>query len=313
MIGLQSAFPLVAAWLAVPLFFLVLFVVFLTIKFSPIVSRYFQHQPPFMPLRVSPSDRGETVEFTTDDGLRLAGTYLSSRTPEQAGVIVYCHEYLSDRWSYLPYIDHLRDLGFDLFTFDFRNHGESQSEPGYGPMQWTTDREVRDLRAALETLRQRHDRDPAGFGLFGVSRGGTTGLVTAAMRARRLGRHHRWGVSDPRNDGPVHPSLVRPVRSQPDFTKVAAVVGLQYARSDGAVAHRTAFELPVPERRSGGGQAGTPALADDSRRGRLLYQPRDRSGPATTAARNTKSSGWSRTRSTIGAVRPILRGTTIGL
>ena len=56
--------------------------------------------------------------------------------------MVYCHEFLSDRWSYRPYIDRLRDLGFDVFTFDFRNHGESQSEPGYEPMHWASDREV---------------------------------------------------------------------------------------------------------------------------------------------------------------------------
>jgi pimeloyl-ACP methyl ester carboxylesterase len=203
--GLQSAFPLIAAWLAVPLFFLVLFVVFVTIKYSPIVSRYFQHQPPFMPLRVSPSDVGETVDFTADDGLRLRGTYLPCRTSEQAGVIVYCHEYLSDRWSYRPYIDHLRDLGFDLFSFDFRNHGESETERGYGPMQWTTDREVRDLRAALETLRLRPDRDPAGFGLFGVSRGGTTSLVAAATEP------DVWGVV---TDGafPTHGTMVPYIR-----------------------------------------------------------------------------------------------------
>ena len=73
------------------------------------------------------------VEFTTDDGLQLRGSYLRGRTDEQSGVIVYCHEYLSDRWSYQPYLDHLRDLGFDIFTFDFRNHGESESEPGYEP------------------------------------------------------------------------------------------------------------------------------------------------------------------------------------
>ena len=40
-------------------FLLVLFVVFITIKYSPIVSRHFQQQPPFMPLRVSPADGGE--------------------------------------------------------------------------------------------------------------------------------------------------------------------------------------------------------------------------------------------------------------
>ena len=70
-------------------------------------------------------------------------------------MIVYCHEYLSDRWSFHPYVDHLRDLGYDIFTFDFRNHGASDRDPGYAPLQWTTDHEVRDLRAALAYLRTR--------------------------------------------------------------------------------------------------------------------------------------------------------------
>ncbi len=96
------------------------------------------------------------------------------------GVLVYCHEFLSDRWSYLPYIDHLRDVGYDIFSFDFRNHGESESQPDYEPLQWVSDREVRDLRGALRYLRSRPDRDPAGFGLFGVSRGGTAALFAAA-------------------------------------------------------------------------------------------------------------------------------------
>ncbi len=205
MIGLMSALPLLAAWLAVPVFFLVLLVVFVAIKYSPIVSRHFQQQPPFLPLRVTPGETGEPVRFTTGDGLTLSGSYLRSRTAEQAGVIVYCHEYLSDRWSYHPYVDHLRDLGFDLFTFDFRNHGESENEPGYGPMQWTTDREVRDLRGALKLLRSRPDRDPAGFGLFGVSRGGTTALVAGASEP------DVWGVI---TDGafPTHGTMLPYIR-----------------------------------------------------------------------------------------------------
>ena len=77
-------------------------------------------------------------------------------------MLVFCHEYLSDRWSFQPYADGLRDLGFDLFTFDFRNHGASDSDPVYQPLQWVTDHEVRDLRAALAYLRSRPDRDPAG-------------------------------------------------------------------------------------------------------------------------------------------------------
>jgi pimeloyl-ACP methyl ester carboxylesterase len=163
-------------------------VLYLLIKYGPIVSRHFQRQPLFMPLRVPPVEASENVEFTTKDGLRLSGSYLRARTEQQAGLIVYCHEYHGDRWSVHPYVDHLRDFGFDLFAFDFRNHGASDHEEGYDPMQWTSDREVRDLRAALAYLRQRPDRDPAGFGLFGVSRGGTTALLAAAEEA------DVWGV-----------------------------------------------------------------------------------------------------------------------
>ena len=141
-----------------------------------------------MPLKVTPVERGESVDFQTADGLRLSGSYLQARTDEQAGVIVYCHEYLSDRWSFCPYIDHLRDLGYDIFTFDFRNHGASDLDRDYAPLQWTTEHEIDDLRAALAYLRTRDDHDPAGFGLFGVSRGGTTALITAAAEP------DVWGV-----------------------------------------------------------------------------------------------------------------------
>ncbi len=110
------------------------------------------------------------------------------RNTHRVGLLVFCHEYLSDRWSYLPYIDHLRDLGYDIFAFDFRNHGTSASAADYAPLQWATDYEVRDLRAALEYLRTRPDHDQAGFGLVGVSRGGSTALVVGSEES------DVWGV-----------------------------------------------------------------------------------------------------------------------
>src|SRR5262249_51989338 len=117
-----------------------------------------------------------------------SGSYLRARTAGRAGVLVFCHEYLGDRWSFHPYVDPLRDAGFDIFSFDFRNHGSSGREPGFAAMHWSSDREVGDLRTALAYLRTRPDRDSAGFGLFGVSRGGTVSLlVTPAER-------DVWGV-----------------------------------------------------------------------------------------------------------------------
>ena len=164
------------------------FLAYVVVKYAPIVVRVFEEKPMFLPLRVNPVDEGEEAHFRTRDGLGLVGTYLKARTLKRSGVMVFCHEYLSDRWSVLPYADHLRDLGFDLFSFDFRNHGRSESDPAYNPLQWVTDHEVADLDAALTYLRSRPDADRAGVGLFGISRGGGTALCVAERDPRV------WGV-----------------------------------------------------------------------------------------------------------------------
>jgi pimeloyl-ACP methyl ester carboxylesterase len=164
------------------------FLVYAAIRYSPIIGRIFEEKPLFLPLRVPPEPGGEDVRFATDDGLELAGTYFRASTEQRVGVLVFCHEYLSDRWSFRPYLEPVRALGYDVFTFDFRSHGESGLDPNYFPLQWVTDHEVNDLRAALAYLRSRPDRDTAGFGLFGVSRGGGTALVVAAQEC------DVWGV-----------------------------------------------------------------------------------------------------------------------
>jgi len=163
------------------------FLAYLVIRYAPIIGRIFEEKPLFFPLRVAPMP-GEEVRFTTSDGLELVGTYVSTPAASRVGVLVFCHEYLSDRWSFQPYIAPLLGLGFDIFSFDFRNHGASACAVAYRPLQWVSDHEVRDLRAALAYLRSRPDRDPAGFGLFGVSRGGGTALAVAA------GDPGVWGV-----------------------------------------------------------------------------------------------------------------------
>ncbi|MGZ3389640.1 MAG: alpha/beta hydrolase [Isosphaeraceae bacterium] len=180
MVGLSLYLDLVAATALVALAFLVIFLIYAVFTYGPVIRRIFELRPVFLPLRVSPEDLGEAVTFTTDDGLELSGSFLGRRNPQRVGLLVFCHEYLSDRWSYLPYLDQLRDVGYDVFTFDFRNHGSSASDPDYAPLQWATDYEVRDLRAALACLRDRPDHDQAGFGLIGVSRGGSTALVVGS-------------------------------------------------------------------------------------------------------------------------------------
>ncbi len=178
------ALPLVLYILIPALAALGLFLVYLWLKYSPIVGRIFEETPVLQPLKAAPCPDGQDVRFPTAGGLELSGTYYAARTPTRAGVIVFCHEFLGDSASASIYADPLRDLGFDLFAFDFRNHGRSDSEPGYDPLQWVSNRETRDVKAALAYVRARPDADPAGVGLFGVSRGGSAAICVAARDPR---------------------------------------------------------------------------------------------------------------------------------
>ena len=108
-----------------------MFVIYVTITYTPI-DRAGSSRRSRCSCRCGyvPRNGARRSAFTTDDGLSTRGKLpRGPADPTQAGVLVFCHEYLSDRWSYQPYVDHLRDLGFDVFTFDFRNHGASDSDP----------------------------------------------------------------------------------------------------------------------------------------------------------------------------------------
>ncbi len=156
------------------------FLAWLLNRYMGVVARIFEEKPLFIIPRGQPLPDSEEVRFPTTDGLTLAGSYLRTPVPVRRGVILFGPEYGSTRWSCGPYCEHLRAAGFDLFTFEFRNQGESDAQPGYEPLQWVTEREVADLRAAIAYLKQRNDADPEGIGFFGVSRGGGAGIIAAA-------------------------------------------------------------------------------------------------------------------------------------
>ncbi|NLF70905.1 MAG: alpha/beta fold hydrolase [Candidatus Anammoximicrobium sp.] len=119
-------------------------------------------------------------EFFTPDGLKLQGTYVRRRTVERLGVVVFCHEFGGDRHVAAPYVAGLLDEGFDVFAFDFRNHGESERMAGYTPRTWATRYEVLDVMAALNYVRSLEDADPEGVALVGISRGGSAAMSTAS-------------------------------------------------------------------------------------------------------------------------------------
>jgi pimeloyl-ACP methyl ester carboxylesterase len=142
-------------------------------------------QVPWLPSQWSaPLAEGATVRLAAADGTRLEGTYFRSTAPQRQGTIACCHELNGDRWNMLPFVGGLRRRGFDVFSFDFRNHGASDRTPGYEPTPWVTTYDTADVRAVTDYLASRPDACGQGIGLFGLSKGGTAALAAAAADPR---------------------------------------------------------------------------------------------------------------------------------
>ena len=180
MVFMEMIVGTLVALVATALLALAGWLVLLTIRFVPIIIRVFQEKPLLFQTIEPPLPDAEEVGFLTDDGISLRGSYLRALVSPRRGLVMFCHGFGSDRWSYRNYCDFLRGEGFDIFTFDFRNHGESQAQAGYAPLQWVTDRERADVQAALHYVKQRLGPGGTPLGLFGVSRGGGAAILAAA-------------------------------------------------------------------------------------------------------------------------------------
>lgn len=140
----------------------------------------FEHQPPFAVEAFPPNPHAERITFPTSHGLMLQGSLIRQDFQPPRGLIIFCPELGANRWSAAAYCEGLLDSGFDVFSFDFRNQGDSDPMPGYEPIHWLTEFEVDDVLAAIAFAQSRDDLHDVPLGLMGVSRGGAAALVAAA-------------------------------------------------------------------------------------------------------------------------------------
>lgn len=163
---------------------LLVFVVLVMAKYVRICLNLFMDT---RPLGYGPVDyqipHGQLVRFRSFDGTSLRGMHIN--TPNRAackGTIVFCHEYNCDMYSCARYAQPLVEAGFDVFTFDFRGHGESSCGRRYRPLQWASDKELEDVLGAcgyIESVLSGAGRT-TDIGIFGVSRGAGAALLAAA-------------------------------------------------------------------------------------------------------------------------------------
>ncbi len=127
-----------------------------------------------------PIEEGEEIRFETGDGTGLVGTYLPRLAEEIAGIVVYSHELNGDRWNALSYVEHLRSVGFDVFTFNYRRHGRNEAPCRWDDAFEVTKADVADLRAAVRAAVSRSSSTKPRLGVFGVGKGAAIALCAAA-------------------------------------------------------------------------------------------------------------------------------------
>ena len=131
------------------------------------------------------SNNVEHLIFESDK-LQLEAWWMPAENPR--ATLLFVHGAGSSRvspfFNTLGFYDNLQKAGVSVFTFDQRNHGNSQYTDGYLRMGAT---EYRDVLAAREWLRGRTDNDTPVI-ICGLSMGGATSIYALAngMRADGL-------------------------------------------------------------------------------------------------------------------------------
>ena len=153
-------------------------------RYVRIILKVMADTPP--PLSMGPRDfepiAGDEVDFRALDGSSLRGMFLyGRRRGPRRGTVIFAHEFASDMYSCARYCRPLLSAGYDVFSFDFRGHGQSPGQEDYTPRQWVSDREVADMMGAIAFVEDWLERQgyPVELGLFGISRGAAAALLAA--------------------------------------------------------------------------------------------------------------------------------------
>jgi len=128
-----------------------------------------------------PSDIGlpwEDVTLKTPEGIALA-CWLVRAPGEPKGTVIYLHGVSECKIVGLPMARELHDLGYNVFLYDSRRHGDSGGTYcTYGFY------EKHDARAVISYVAGRDDLRAGRIGLFGTSMGAAVAIQVASIDER---------------------------------------------------------------------------------------------------------------------------------
>ncbi|AHI54004.1 hypothetical protein SSABA_v1c06000 [Spiroplasma sabaudiense Ar-1343] len=141
------------------------------------------------PLYIGDNVKLEDISFVSQDGIKLSGTIYRNPVKTKKWIIGL-HGYSSSGIAKLFSIWNYRELGYNLMVFDFRNHGNSETDIitlGY--------KETWDLKAAIEYLNSNESVEL--IGISGTSMGAFTLNYFSITELEFIKKNNiKFGISD---------------------------------------------------------------------------------------------------------------------
>ena len=138
--------------------------------------------------RYIPADKWSKVNFTTADGVKIAGNYAYGHSCAPVVILMHGFSQCSGKWEVTFLAHMLWSNGFNVLSYDMRNHGRSsrvtQKKSGkVGVVTWGTS-EYKDAQAAMDWLHDTMGYPTSRVGLSGPSLSGATVAVTLGKDKR---------------------------------------------------------------------------------------------------------------------------------
>lgn len=134
--------------------------------------------PVRMPVTTNPGKYGlryQNVSFLSRvDHIHLSGWFIPSLSPSDRTIIM-AHGHAANRTQMLPMVPAFITHGYNIFTFDFRDSGESG-----GTIDTVGDLEQQDLAGALDYIRGLPQERGRHIGFLGFSMGAAVSILVAA-------------------------------------------------------------------------------------------------------------------------------------